>query len=106
MSALAGRVVTALLLLFIAGYQRIVSPVLHAAFGARCRFHPTCSEYTRLAIVQHGVLRGGWLGLRRLGHCHPFHPGGVDLVPPRGPVSPPKLTSSIADAPRAESQHG
>ena len=37
--------------------------VVHAAFGARCRFHPTCSEYTRLAIHEHGVLRGGWLGV-------------------------------------------
>ena len=94
-AGLGGRLATAALLLVIAVYQRVISPVLHAAFGPRCRFHPTCSEYARLAITEHGVLRGGWLGLRRLGHCHPFHPGGVDLVPPRH-----------GNALEAESHHG
>jgi uncharacterized protein len=58
-------------------YQLTLSPYL----GRQCRFHPTCSHYARQAVEEHGVLRGGWLSLRRLGRCHPFHAGGVDLVP-------------------------
>lgn len=61
----------------IRGYQLFVSPL----FGANCRFYPTCSEYTRLAIQKHGLIKGGGHGLRRLLKCHPFHPGGVDPVP-------------------------
>lgn len=49
--------------------------------GARCRFHPSCSTYAVDAIRGHGVLRGGWLTIRRLGRCHPWNPGGVDPVP-------------------------
>jgi putative membrane protein insertion efficiency factor len=63
----------------IRGYQRWISPL----FGAHCRFYPTCSAYAAAAMSQHGALRGSWLALRRLGRCHPFHPGGVDLVPER-----------------------
>ncbi len=59
-------------------YQRIVSPLLPPA----CRFHPTCSEYFRQAVLAHGALRGSWLGVRRLAKCHPFHPGGFDPVDP------------------------
>jgi hypothetical protein len=58
-------------------YQLAVSPLL----GPRCRFHPTCSDYTREAVLRHGVLRGLSLGVRRVGRCHPWHPGGVDTVP-------------------------
>jgi uncharacterized protein len=46
-----------------------------------CRFYPTCSAYAAQAIRMHGVGKGGWLALRRLGRCHPFHPGGFDPVP-------------------------
>jgi len=58
-------------------YQRLVSPLLPSA----CRFAPTCSEYARLALEQHGFLRGIGLAARRLLRCHPFHPGGYDPPP-------------------------
>lgn len=61
----------------IRGYQVAFSPF----FGVSCRFHPSCSEYAREAIMKHGVAHGGWLSVRRLGRCHPWHPGGLDEVP-------------------------
>jgi len=61
----------------LSGYKRFVSPLLPPA----CRFHPTCSEYSREAILRHGLPRGLWLTIRRLARCHPFHPGGFDPVP-------------------------
>lgn len=45
-----------------------------------CRFYPTCSEYTYQAIERYGAWRGGFKGLKRLVHCHPWHPGGHDPV--------------------------
>lgn len=58
-------------------YQATLSPLL----GDHCRYHPTCSAYAHEAIVKYGVLRGVWLGGRRLLRCHPFHAGGIDPVP-------------------------
>jgi putative membrane protein insertion efficiency factor len=58
-------------------YKRGISPLL----GNRCRFHPSCSDYARIAIARFGLARGGWLALRRLARCHPFTVGGVDPVP-------------------------
>lgn len=62
-------------------YQIVLSPFI----GNQCRFHPSCSQYAMEAIDTHGVLRGSWLGAKRLGRCHPFHPGGFDPVP-SGPL--------------------
>jgi len=56
-------------------YKRRVSPLLPRA----CRFSPTCSEYARLALLKHGLWRGGLLATGRLLRCQPFHPGGIDL---------------------------
>ncbi|OGI00694.1 MAG: membrane protein insertion efficiency factor YidD [Candidatus Melainabacteria bacterium GWF2_37_15] len=43
-----------------------------------CRFYPSCSEYTKQAIIKYGALKGGWLGVKRICRCHPFNPGGYD----------------------------
>ncbi|MUL41221.1 membrane protein insertion efficiency factor YidD [Streptomonospora sp. PA3] len=64
----------------IRGYQRFISPVLPPV----CRFYPSCSAYAVEALHTHGALRGLWLAARRIARCHPFHPGGLDPVPPRG----------------------
>ena len=61
---------------FIRAYQVLISPMLPPA----CRFTPTCSQYAIEAIKKYGVLRGFYMGARRLLRCHPFHPGGYDPV--------------------------
>lgn len=65
-----------LILFLISVYQKISKHT-----PAVCRFYPTCSEYTRQAIVKYGVLKGGWLGLKRICRCHPGNEGGYDPVP-------------------------
>jgi len=65
-------------------YQKAVSPAL-AAFNPACgcRFVPTCSQYARGALAEHGLVIGILLTVRRLIKCAPWHPGGEDPVPPR-----------------------
>ncbi|HTO72246.1 MAG TPA: membrane protein insertion efficiency factor YidD [Gemmatimonadales bacterium] len=63
--------------LLIRGYQLTISRALPPS----CRFTPSCSQYTLEAVRKYGVIRGSWLGGRRLLRCHPWHPGGFDPVP-------------------------
>lgn len=65
------------LLALIRGYQYAISPLL----GRNCRYLPTCSEYVAEAVTKYGAIRGGWLGVKRICRCHPWHPGGYDPVP-------------------------
>ena len=58
-------------------YQKTLSQWLPPS----CRFYPSCSQYTYEAVQKYGVVRGGWLGLKRISRCHPFNPGGYDPVP-------------------------
>jgi putative membrane protein insertion efficiency factor len=65
----------------IRGYQLLLGPFV----GGACRFHPSCSEYAREAVEEHGLLRGVWLAIRRVSRCHPFARPGIDPVPPARP---------------------
>ncbi|WP_206165432.1 membrane protein insertion efficiency factor YidD [Mammaliicoccus sciuri] len=60
-------------------YQRYISPLTPPT----CRFQPTCSNYAVEAISEYGVIKGTWLGTKRILKCHPFYPGGYDPVPPK-----------------------
>ena len=62
-------------------YKRVVSPMLHSVGVSQCIFLPTCSEYARIALERHGLLRGGSLALKRIARCHPLSKGGLDPVP-------------------------
>lgn len=73
-----------LLLVLLRAYQLIVSPML----GQNCRYYPSCSHYAMEAVRVHGAARGGWLGLKRLGRCHPWSAGGFDPVPPADGTTP------------------
>ncbi|HWF82051.1 MAG TPA: membrane protein insertion efficiency factor YidD [Streptosporangiaceae bacterium] len=70
--------VARLLIVLVTGYRKVISPLM----APRCRFYPSCSAYALEAISVHGAGRGSWLAIRRLSRCHPFHPGGLDPVPP------------------------
>jgi putative membrane protein insertion efficiency factor len=81
----AARAVVWLVSAPIHAYRLLLSP----AIGPRCRFLPTCSEYALEALARHGVLRGGWLALRRILRCHPWGGAGYDPVPGSEPEQAP-----------------
>jgi len=60
-------------------YRKFISPLKPPT----CRFYPTCSAYALEAIEVHGAAKGSYLAARRILKCHPFHPGGIDRVPPK-----------------------
>lgn len=64
-------------ILLIRFYQKVISPLKPPT----CRFYPTCSHYGLEAIQRFGAIKGGWLTIKRILKCHPFHPGGIDPVP-------------------------
>jgi putative membrane protein insertion efficiency factor len=70
-------IVARLAVLMIRGYQVTLSPLLPSA----CRYQPTCSAYAIEAVERYGVVRGVWMGARRILRCHPFARGGYDPVP-------------------------
>jgi uncharacterized protein len=63
----------------ITGYQRFLSPL---KAQPTCRFYPSCSQYALEAVKLHGAVAGSWLAIKRISKCQPFHPGGLDPVPP------------------------
>ena len=74
--ASASIIMKKVLLFLINIYQKISSLT-----PPRCRFYPTCSEYTKQAIIKYGIIKGGWLGVKRICKCHPLNEGGYDPVP-------------------------
>ena len=66
-----------IIILFFRFYQKVISPM----FPPSCRFNPTCSNYGIEAVQEHGGLKGGYMAIKRILKCHPFHPGGYDPVP-------------------------
>lgn len=84
-----------LLLFMIACYKRLLSPLL----GSRCRFHPSCSEYARVAILRFGSARGSALGVWRIARCQPLCDGGDDPIPERFKL--PRCKRSQSENPHA-----
>lgn len=68
---------TRVLLFLVKVYQYLISPMLTPS----CRYTPTCSEYAVLALKKYGAVKGGWLSLKRVSRCHPWHDGGYDPLP-------------------------
>jgi len=75
--------ITRIVLTLITAYQHCLS----ALMGSRCRFYPSCSQYTKEAIENYGIAKGCYMGSRRIVRCHPWHEGGYDPVPGITPVA-------------------
>ena len=89
-------------LLLIRFYQKFISPGLPSA----CRFYPTCSHYGYQAIEKHGFLAGGWLAVKRIGRCQPFHPGGYDPVPEEYALEFPWRKKQVISPPETPERSG
>jgi putative membrane protein insertion efficiency factor len=63
------------------GFVKLYQKTVSLLFPSTCRFYPSCSEYTIQAIEKYGIMPGGFMGIKRLLRCHPFHPGGYDPLP-------------------------
>lgn len=77
------------LVMLIKGYRLFLSPYL----GQNCRYEPSCSAYAVEALQHHGLLRGGWMAVKRISRCHPWHEGGYDPVPPSSDSNATKTSS-------------
>ena len=73
----SSKISVSLMLGLIKIYRYCISPLL----GQHCRFYPSSSQYSMTAIERFGAIKGGWLGILRIFRCHPWHKGGIDLVP-------------------------
>jgi hypothetical protein len=73
---------------------RVYQAFFSALMPSACKFYPSCSQYAAEAVAVHGARRGVWLALRRIGRCHPFSRGGVDLVPDAANDSRPAFSST------------
>ena len=71
------KILTVPLIILIRAYRYLLSPML----GTHCRYTPSCSQYAQQALEAHGLRRGLWLAVKRVGSCHPWHTGGYDPVP-------------------------
>jgi hypothetical protein len=76
---LLNHIISFILIALVKFYQYAISP----HFPRVCRYHPTCSQYMIEAIQTHGVIKGVWLGIKRIGRCHPYGGSGYDPVPPK-----------------------